>query len=137
MSVESPKIQYGLIYKKKDRMLGIEKAYNGDDRYACGEYTYKLSEWLDEEPWLLDDLNKVLMAKWASEEWYNSSYEEPVNPYHPTDLEIIKVVTIVTTMESDVLEELEVVNENLKEQGYAPINVKKYVHGDDPPIEEE
>lgn len=129
--MESPRVQYGLVYKKKDRILGIESKYNGEDRYACGEYTWTLNEWSD-EPWLLEDLNKVLMAKWSSEEWYNSNYEEPVNPYHPTDLEVIKVVTITTPMESDTLEELEVVNEKLKEQGYAEIDVKKYVEGDDP-----
>jgi hypothetical protein len=127
MSVESPRIQYGLLYKRKGRMLGIEKTCNGDDRYACGEHTYTLSEWMFDEPWLLDDVEKVLMAKWSSEEWYNSDFENPVNPYAPEDLVVMKIVTITTEMESNVKDELEVVNKNLKKQGYAEIDVKKYL----------
>jgi hypothetical protein len=119
------KVQYGLILKKKDRILGIEKTHNGDDRQHGGEYTYRLDEW-SEDKWFVNTYEEALMAKWVSEEWYNSSHEEPVNPYHPQELEVIKVATIIVNQEEDVEEELTIVNEKLKQLGYATLDVEKY-----------
>jgi hypothetical protein len=125
--METTKVQYGLKLKKKDRILGIERTYNGDDRYACGEYTYRLDEWCGDKPWLVDSYDDVVMAKWVSEEWYNSEYESPVNPYNPLDLEIIKVVTITVVKETDLEDEIDLVNEQLKVQGYSTIDKEDYL----------
>lgn len=124
--MESNEVKYGLLLKKKGRILGIEIIPNGDDRYACGEFTYQLDEWSSDTPWLVDSYEQALMAKWTSEEWYNSSYEEPVNPYHPLELDIIKVITIRVPAEGTIESELEVVNNKLKTQGYATIDIEDY-----------
>jgi hypothetical protein len=118
VSMESPKIQYGLMYQDK-HLLSCRKTIEED-----GLEWYRLDD--VGEPWLLEDYEKVVMAKWASEDYYNSSYDEPVNPYHPLDLVVVKVVTIMTYTNNEPDDELELVNKKLKEQGYATINRKKY-----------
>lgn len=124
--IDEPRLQYGLKIVGKERLLGVEIKHNGEDRVACGEYTYQLDEW-SEDTWLMEDYNSVVMAKWTSEEWYNSSYDEPVNPYHPLELEIVKIVTITTVKDSDIKDEIEEVNAKLKEQGYNEIDADDYV----------
>lgn len=119
------KIYYGLKLKDKDRVLGIRKEPNVDKSYA-NEYSYYLDEW-EEEKWMTEDYDMVVMAKWTSEDWYNSTYEEPVNPYHPLELEIIKTVTITVVKETDIADEIELVNQKLKKQGYATIDKKDYI----------
>jgi hypothetical protein len=123
--MESTKVTYGLKLKDKDRLLGIKKTHN-EGKSNCGEYTFQLDEWEDEK-WFVDDEFVVLMAKWTSEVWYNSSYEAPVNPYHPLELEVVKVVSIYVSKETNVIDELAMVNLELKEKGYAEIDEDDYL----------
>lgn len=123
--MEESKISYGLKLKGKDRVLGVRKEYN-EGKYFANGYSYYLDEWEDEK-WTVEDYDKVVMAKWTSEDWYNSSYDEPVNPYHPLELEIIKIVTITVIKETDLEDEVEIVNQKLKSQGYSIIELKDYL----------
>jgi hypothetical protein len=117
--MESPKIQYGLSYRD-EYVLGYRKHIEMD-----GKEWFQLVGKDEGEPWLVDDIELAIMTKWSSENYINSSYDEPVNPYHSLDLQVIKIVTITTVADSDPYDEVNLVNEKLKAQGYATLDFDK------------
>lgn len=92
--------KYGLVNKKNGNVVVLDSKYNGDDRYACGEYTYRLRE---KEPdlrdmscfknlWLLPSPQAVMTALHQSTEWFNA--DDPERPNHslkPEDFEVMEV----------------------------------------------
>lgn len=98
-------IEYGLRKKGKDELVTYDIPY---DR-AC----YLNS---GHKPWLVEDFETACYAKWVSTEWYNSNYERPVNPLDTANLEIVKVVTTAVVKESELEDEVELVNEILKKE---------------------
>jgi hypothetical protein len=120
------KIQYGLRYRKTGDMLHYYTVDN-DSHYAVNKshyLTHKEDE--GEGLWLLDKFEDVIMTRWVSEEWYNSRYDSPVNPYSAYDTEIVKVVTMLVTKDANTEYEIEVVNSRLKEGGWATLD-EKYI----------
>lgn len=116
--MESPKIQYGLSYRD-EYILCCRKMFEEDE-----EREYYILDDVGEH-WLVDDKDLAVMTKWASQDYINSSYDEPVNPYHSLDLQVIKVVTITTVADSDPYDEVNFVNEKLESQGYATLDIDK------------
>jgi len=88
-------IRYGLKHKKYG-ILGVEISYNDESSsdnkdFFCCAIRYELSVYYD-APWMVEEkeLVKDILSENYDIEWYNSSYEQPVNPYDRKDLEIVK-----------------------------------------------
>jgi hypothetical protein len=115
--------KYGLRYKKTGDMI-YYYTENNEEGYPSSHYlTHKENK--GKELWLVDDPKLAVMARWVSEDWYNASYDTPVNPYHAKDLEVVQVVTMVVPIEYPNLEnQLEYVNTRLQEGGWSKLSDK-------------
>lgn len=118
-------LKYGLRYKKTGDIV-YYYTKDVEDGYPPSHYlTHKDSE--GKEMWLVDNYWVAVMARWVSEDWYNASYDTPVNPYHAKDLEVVRVATIFVKT-GDVDEQIEYVNERLKSGGWSTLS-EKYIEG--------
>jgi hypothetical protein len=92
--------KYGLVNKKNGNVVVLDSKYNGDDRYACGEYTYRLREEKSDlkdmsclnDLWLLSSPQAVMAVLNESTEWFNADTpEKPNHSLKPDDFEILEV----------------------------------------------
>lgn len=114
--------KYGLRSKKTGDIIRYYKEENEDKQFCNKESFYLTDDWRGQEEWYADTLEDALYVKWTSEEWYSSTYETPVNPLRPEDLEVFKVVTITGSQEMSREDEIKIVNERLRKEGYSEIN---------------
>lgn len=105
-------IEYGLKLKDEDGLV----AYHIPEERAC--YLCRTGA----KPWIVDDFETACYAKWVSTEWYNADYEHPVNPFDTAKLEVVKVVTTAVVKESELEDEVELVNEMLKKSHQQPLD---------------
>lgn len=88
-------VKYGFMLPNGD-LAKLDCEYNGQERYACGEYRYWLSEFGNNDFLVdtVDDLEKVLLNNTP---WYNTSSTQPGwGTFKATDLTPCKVIITKT-----------------------------------------
>lgn len=69
-------IKYGILLPD-GTLARLKVKYNGDDRYACGENSYKLTDDTDCKEWLVNDLKIISETLIENTPWYNTDDNLP------------------------------------------------------------
>lgn len=67
--------KYGLV-NREGRLIRIAEFFNGDAEY-CNEYSYRLSECLEDPEFLVDSLDKAIYVFLHNTNWDSSTTERP------------------------------------------------------------
>lgn len=88
-------VLYGLLNPETGRLAQVRAEYNGANRYACGEYSYYLNDY-GQEDWLLQDKEQFEKALKTTTEWYNADRKErPVVSEEIREWKRVRVTKIV------------------------------------------
>lgn len=89
-------VRYGLRLRSTGELLRIELSYNGEDSYACGEYSTVLTTDPDCQVFTVASSEALLPVLAQNTPWFNSDLTRPSwGSYKREDLEPVEIATAV------------------------------------------
>ena len=98
--MENKIIKYGLLLKKKNKILGFYQTSNEGSQF-CNDNTTYLSEHED-NIWSVDDPVIAEYVRNFSTEWYNADFETPKHDFKSNKLQVVKIEVITNTEPVDL-----------------------------------
>jgi hypothetical protein len=87
-------VEYALKIKETGELARIHSQYNGDDRYACGEYSTWLTDSLQDPVFKVNSLESLQMVLVKNTPWYNTDADKPAwGALKPEELVPVKITS--------------------------------------------
>lgn len=90
-------VRYGLRLPNGS-LARIDSSHNGEDRFACGEYSYRLTDSECDPEFLVNSPNDLIETLTVNTRWYNTQSDRPGwGRFSRKDLTPVKVTTTVVS----------------------------------------